>query len=131
MVQEELKLPASGIAELGEPFIDDRGRIIPLSDLPVNDVALIECNKGAIRANHFHKTDFHYSYVLSGRVEYFSRPVGSSEEPDYQVIEAGQLFFTPPMVEHAMRFPVDTIFVNMSHNLHAIVHRFSRPIPGK
>jgi hypothetical protein len=31
-------------------------------------------------------------------------------------IEQGAMFFTPPMVEHAMVFPEDTLFLTLSRN---------------
>jgi hypothetical protein len=54
--------------------------------------------------------------VLSGSIEYYHRPVGSTEEPDYVRVRAGQLFFTPPMVAHAMVFPEDTVFLTLGRN---------------
>jgi hypothetical protein len=32
------------------------------------------------------------------------------------VVEENQLFFTPPMVDHAMVFPEDTIFLTLGRN---------------
>ncbi len=84
--------------------MDQRGVIQSLLELPIRSVGIIKCVKGAVRANHYHKTDWHYCYLLSGSLEYFERPVGSSSIPEPVIIKAGQLFFTPPMVEHAMRF---------------------------
>jgi len=101
---------------LDSPFIDARGVIQPLLGLQVQDVALITSKKGAVRANHYHKTDWHYCYVLYGRLEYLHRPVGSKQPPEVQIISAGQLFYTPAMLEHAMRFLEDTQFIVMSGN---------------
>jgi hypothetical protein len=39
-------------------------------------------------------------FVLSGEIEYFHRPTGSNAVPDKMMIHAGELFFTPPMVDH-------------------------------
>ena len=77
---------------------------------------LITSNVGAVRANHYHKTDWHYCYVLSGEIEYFHRKTGSSEEPEMLSVKENQMVFTPPMVDHAMRFPVDTVFLTLSRN---------------
>jgi len=106
----------STVVELENPFVDARGIIQPLLGMPVHDVALITSKKGAVRANHYHKTDWHYCYVLRGSLEYLHRPVGSNQPPAVQVIAAGQLFFTPAMLEHAMRFLEDTQFIVMSGN---------------
>jgi hypothetical protein len=54
--------------------------------------------------------------VLSGSIEYYHRPQGSKANPERIIIEKGQQFFTPPMVEHAMVFPEDTTFLTLSYN---------------
>ena len=108
--------PPETVIALGEPVTDERGVIQPLVDLPIQSVAVITSKKGAIRGNHYHKTDWHYCYVITGSIEYFHRPSSSSKSPEKIVIRAGELFFTPPMVDHAMRFPEDTVFLTMSRN---------------
>jgi uncharacterized RmlC-like cupin family protein len=69
-----------------------------------------------VRANHYHQTDWHFCYVLSGEIEYYHRPHGSAKRPEKVVIEEGQMFFTPPLVDHAMVFPKDTIFLTWGRN---------------
>ena len=108
--------PDGHIVELEEPFEDDRGFIQMLVNTPIKNVTLIKSNKGAIRANHYHKTDWHYCYVVSGKIEYFHRPTGSEDEPERILVEAGEMVFTPPMVDHGMKFPVDTVFLTLSRN---------------
>jgi hypothetical protein len=70
-----------------------------------------------MRANHYHKTDWHYAYVVSGKILYFERPVGSKEIPEPRVFLAREMFFTPPMREHVMVFPMETIFITMARNV--------------
>lgn len=108
--------PKEPIVDLEKPFVDDRGAIIPLVDVTMRSAVLIDSKKGTLRANHYHKTDWHYCYVLSGAIDYFYRPTGSSEEPIEIRVETGQMFFTPPMVDHAMKFPVDTVFLTLGGN---------------
>ncbi len=79
--------------------------------------ALIKSVAGAVRANHYHKTDWHYSYVLTGTVWYYWRPANSREQPQRQDFPAGTMFFTPPMVEHAMVFPEETAFLTFAKNV--------------
>ena len=114
--QDSAPLPLDVVVPLEKPFADERGVIQPLVSQQVNDVALITSRKGRVRANHCHKTDWHYCYVLSGAIEYFHRPAGSTTPPEKVVVKAGDMFFTPPMVEHAMNFLEDTVFIAMSHN---------------
>jgi quercetin dioxygenase-like cupin family protein len=104
------------VVRLETPFVDRRGTIQGLLELPVRSVAIIESEPGAVRANHYHKTDWHYCYVVSGEIEYFERTLNSTEEPSRTVIKQGELFFTPPLVEHAMRFSVKTTFLTFSRN---------------
>lgn len=114
--EERELLPKEIIIKLENPFIDERGKIIPLVDLPMKSCVLITSKKGTIRANHYHKTDWHFCYVLSGTIEYYHRPVGSKEPPEKVIVKQDQLFFTPPMVEHAMVFKEDTVFLTLGRN---------------
>lgn len=114
--EERLTWPDGPLVTLEEPFVDVRGAIIPLVDLDMKSAVLIESKKGSLRANHWHKTDWHYCYVLSGCIEYHHRPHGSDEEPERVMVRKGQMVFTPPMVDHAMYFPEDTKFVTLSRN---------------
>lgn len=104
------------ITELEKPFIDARGNIQPLVDRLMKSAVLINSKKGSLRANHYHKSDWHYCYVLEGKIEYFYRKTGSVEKPSMIVVEKNKMVFTPPMVDHAMRFPVDTTFLTLSRN---------------
>ena len=104
------------IIEMEPAFADARGGIQPLVDEPMKSAVLISSKKGTVRANHFHKTDWHYCYVLSGKIDYYFRRVGSKEQAKRVMIKPGQLFFTPPMVDHAMVFAEDTTFLCLGRN---------------
>ena len=69
--------PKKPIVELDAPHVDDRGEIIPLVDAPMQSAVMITSKKGTVRANHYHKTDWHYCYVVSGRIAYYHRPTGT------------------------------------------------------
>lgn len=114
--EEHAGWPKTVIVPLEEPFADARGEIQPLVDLPMESAVLIGSKKGSVRANHFHKTDWHFCYVISGCIDYFHRPHGSGEEPEKVTVKTGQLFFTPPMVDHAMVFAEDTVFLTLGRN---------------
>jgi len=116
ITNENESLPKEVIIKLEEPFVDERGKIIPLVDFPMKSCVLITSKKGTIRANHYHKTDWHFCYVLDGSIEYYHRPVGSKELPEKILVKQGQLFFTPPMVEHTMVFKEDTTFLTLGGN---------------
>ena len=101
---------------LRPPFTDARGGIQPLVDIPMQSAVLIETLKGAIRANHYHKTDWHFCYVVKGCIDYRHRPTGSTGHPEQLLVPAGSMVFTPPMVDHLMKFPEDTVFLCLSRN---------------
>jgi len=104
------------IVPLEEPFIDDRGVIQGLLEITTRSLAIMTSVKGSIRANHWHATDWHYCYLISGELIYSERNVGSNEKPIRTTIKAGQLFFSPPNVEHAMYFTQDSQFLTISRN---------------
>ena len=85
---------------------------------------LITSKTGSVRANHYHKTDWHYCYVLYGEIIYYHRPHGSDKKPNKEVIKEGQMFFTPPMIEHAMVFTKKTKFITWEETLES--KRFMR-----
>ncbi len=113
---EELSLPRDVIVPLGRAFMDARGAIIPLVDLPMRSALIITSHASSVRGNHYHRTDWHFCYVISGVIEYFHRPAGSNMPPERVMVHAGQMFFTPALVEHAMRFPEETTFLTLGRN---------------
>ncbi len=115
--EEKLSWPAfDKVVKLDKAFTDARGTIQPLVDRLMKSAVLIESKKGSLRANHYHKTDWHYCYVVSGSIEYWHRPTGSTEEPTRMIVKAGEMMFTPPMVDHGMVFPEDCTFLTLSRN---------------
>ena len=98
------------------PHEDERGSIQPLYDLPTKSVVLISSIKGSVRANHYHLTDWHFCYIVSGQIDYYHRAHGSNVAPERVRILVGQLFFTPPLVDHAMVFTKDTTFFTFGRN---------------
>ena len=114
--EEKKRWPKDVIVSLADPFVDARGAIQPLVDEDMKSCVLISSKEGTVRANHYHKTDWHYCYVLEGRIEYYHRPTGSDAPPEKVMVKAGQMFFTPPMVDHSMVFPEDTVFITWGRN---------------
>ena len=108
--------PKETLVDLEQPFTDARGSIQPLVELMMRSAVLIDSNPGAVRANHYHKTDWHFCYVIKGAIDYYYRPFGDKGEPKRILVPEGKLVFTPPMVEHAMKFPERTQFLTLSRN---------------
>lgn len=105
------------IVPLDDCFNDFRGEIKNLLLTPITSVARITSKRGTVRANHYHLTDWHYSFVESGEIYYFERPIGTKAVPDPVKIRPGTMFFTPPNVEHAMLFAADTVFFTFAKNI--------------
>jgi quercetin dioxygenase-like cupin family protein len=117
--EERASWPKEVIVPLEPPWTDERGSIQPLVDVPMESCVLISSKRGTVRANHYHRTDWHYCYVLDGEIEYYHRPHGSTGTPEKVMIGAGQMFFTPPDVDHAMVFTKDTRFMTWGRNSRA------------
>ena len=83
----------------------------------MKSAVLINSVKGSIRANHYHKTDWHFCYILKGKMEYYFRNTGDTKDPKMIEAISGEMVFTPPMVDHAMKFTEDTSFLTLSKNL--------------
>ncbi len=87
----------------------------PIVNLNVEGhVQVIHCEKNARRSSHWHKTDSHYLYVVSGCMRYWARPVGSTDPPKEQAFFPGGMVFTGPNEEHWTEFPVETVLVSVS-----------------
>lgn len=98
-------------------FSDDRGVIQNILLMPVTSLAVIRSNAKTLRANHYHKTDWHYTYVISGKVLYFERNIGDTEIPDPVIYHSDTMFFTPPMKEHCMAFDEPTVIITAAKNV--------------
>jgi quercetin dioxygenase-like cupin family protein len=116
VLDDDSMWPTHGRVDLPAAHIDERGAIQPLVDFPMKNVSLISSKKATVRSNHYHVTDWHYMYVLSGSFDYYFRPAGSSERPERITVKAGEMVFTPPMEEHATIFLEDTQIVVASRN---------------
>src|SRR5881396_2792541 len=84
---KEGKFPEQVTVPLDDRFHDDRGLINNLILDGVTSVARINSKAGTVRANHYHKTDWHYTFIESGHVDYYWRPVGSNESPEHIIFE--------------------------------------------
>ena len=99
-------------------FVDDRGAITRILDAqrPIRSILSITSQKGSIRSNHYHKKDTHYSYLVSGKMEWSEKPVEGGEM-ESAILEPGDMVFTPAMTIHAVRFLEDSIFLTFATEL--------------
>jgi quercetin dioxygenase-like cupin family protein len=108
--------PYHPFIELFTAFSDERGTITNLVSVPVGNVSLIRSKRGAIRSNHYHKEDWHYLYVLSGRMLYFEREVGADHVPMARWVSKGGMIFTQANREHAVLFLEDSDVLSMARD---------------
>ena len=120
MKRDEVERPV--IIEQRPPFVDARGEIQNLIDAPFTSAAVVTSVAGAIRGGHYHKTDYHYTWLQRGGLIYAHRPVGEAAPPREWVIAPGQLFYTPPMYEHTMRFTADSVMFVFARNPREMAH---------
>ena len=96
LTNEEIKSwPSEPLINLAKPFVDGRGSIQPLVDLMMRSAVLIHSKEGSLRANHYHKTDWHYCYVIYGKIEYFYKDVDSDKKTELLIAEKESMIFTP------------------------------------
>lgn len=110
--------PGNIFVPLGEVFEDERGVIQNLlctSDLKT--VSLLTSKAGTERSNHYHRTDYHYLYVISGSMEYYEREVQSPFDTKFVLVKAGEMIFTPPMMVHKTVFREDTLLLSCAKNV--------------
>lgn len=95
-------------------FKDSRGDIYNIADGEIGDVAFITSEPGAIRANHYHKKDWHLSYLIDGKMIYYWRDVNNNKV-NRSVVNSGSLIYTPPMTVHKMEFLEKSSFIAISN----------------
>jgi quercetin dioxygenase-like cupin family protein len=105
---------ADPTVKMPAPFVDARGAIQTIVQAAITSVQVITSKAGTVRANHWHRADSHYMYIVSGVMKYYHRAVGSTEAPAEFILPPGSLVFTPSNVEHAAEFPEDCTFLNIT-----------------
>ena len=107
-------LPETTSVPLPPAFEDSRGVLQPLLFRPCGSVVVMNCTPGSVRAEHYHLTDWHYTFVISGSVDYYERDHGI-DAVRKQTFGPGEMFFTPPLADHAMHFTAESVVVVMSN----------------
>lgn len=98
-----------------DPAIRDvRGDIINVFEGQIGHVALISSKKGSVRANHYHKKDHQYIYLVSGAYESHSCDVENPSQKQVLKVRPGDIVYTPPLTAHAQKFTEDSVFLALS-----------------
>lgn len=97
-------------------FEDDRGDIADIFyKHPIDHVAIINSNKGALRGNHFHKKTIQHMYITKGSLRYYYLNV----DDDYNnvksiVVKEGEMVTTPPYEIHTLEILENNQFIVFS-----------------
>jgi len=113
---KEEKYLEKDLLDLPKGYEDARGIIQPLCDLNMKSASLIVSKANTWRANHYHKNDWHFIYVLKGSFEYYFKKTNSDEKIKKKIIKKGELLFTGPVVDHAMFYTEETEIIVLSKN---------------
>ena len=113
---KEEKYLEKDLLDLPKGYEDERGVIQPLCDLNMKSASLIVSKANTWRANHYHKNDWHFIYVLKGSFEYYFKKTNSDEKIKKKIIKKGELLFTGPVVDHAMFYTEETEIIVLSKN---------------
>ncbi|MBN1688464.1 MAG: WxcM-like domain-containing protein [Candidatus Omnitrophica bacterium] len=98
-----------------DPAVTDwRGEIYNIFEGHLGHVALITSKKGSVRANHYHKEDVQYMYLVSGAYESHSCDVRDPHKKQVLHVKAGDIVYTPPMIAHAQKFTKDSVFLALT-----------------
>ena len=102
------------LIKIPQIFSDGRGTIMNIADGSLGDVAFITSLAGSIRANHFHKQDWHLTFLITGGMNYEWQDANTEKQNKNTTVTEGQLIFTPPNTPHKMTFTQNSTFIAIS-----------------
>ncbi len=100
--------------KVGKTFKDKRGWLKKILDGNFSSCIEVYSKKGSIRANHYHKKDKHFIYVINGEILYFYKDRKKRAKTKFKIMKKNDLFFTPAMQEHMAYFTKNTHFLAFS-----------------
>ena len=116
MIKFEIVNNSTKLIDLDPPHVDQRGKIQSILNKSNTNVSLINSLKFSIRSNHYHLTDWHYMYTISGSYYYFYKSTNSNESLKRIKVNKGQQIYTGPMETHVTIFLEDTELLVISKN---------------
>ena len=102
------------VHKTGKVFRDERGYLLKILDKGFSSCIEIFSKKGSIRANHYHKKDEHFCYVLKGEILFVYRNRKKGSKLNYKIMKKGDLFFTTYNQDHLAYFLKTTHFLSYS-----------------
>ena len=100
--------------KIGRVYKDKRGFIKTILNYGFSACLEVTSKKGTIRANHYHKKDEHFCYILKGEILFFYRNRSKGSKLNYKVMKKGDLFFTTYNQDHLAYFLKNTHFLSYS-----------------
>ena len=112
---ESENYPLNPLVPLDPPFINEAGTIQNLLNCKIGAVAVIHSKSGSCRSNHWHLSNWHHLYIVSGKVKYYERDLDGNNViiAEYK---AGDMFFTPPNKVHKTEFLEDTVMMSFGRD---------------
>jgi quercetin dioxygenase-like cupin family protein len=84
---------------------DGRGTIADVFfNTQIHHVAVVKTKSHSLRGNHYHKHSTQHMLMTKGRMEYWYKPVGSSDPSQMVMVNIGDVVSTPPNEIHALRY---------------------------
>jgi len=111
---EEEKRSMETLKHIDPAVVDARGGITNIFEGRIEHIALITSKKGSVRANHYHKEDHQYIYLVSGAYESHCCGVRDPEKKQMLKVRPGDIVYTPPLTVHAQKFTEDSVFLALS-----------------
>lgn len=85
---------------LSPNFEDDRGIIMDIiSNTDFQHATIITSNKGALRADHYHKKTSQYTFILDGKYKYVTRD-RVTKNVETVILKKNDLVLSPPNEDH-------------------------------
>ena len=100
--------------KVGKTFNDKRGWLKKILDGNFSSCIEVYSKRGSVRANHYHKKDKHFIYIIYGEILYFYRDRVKGAKTRIRLMKKNDLFFTPAMQEHMAYFTQNTHFLAFS-----------------
>ncbi len=97
------------------PFCDLRGVIQNIWLGTSGSITYIESNEGAVRANHKHSSDFHATFIISGKIQYLEFSDEGKTVILDKIFSEKEMFFTRPGVYHRMVFLENTRMITVNN----------------
>ena len=101
-------------SKVGRTFKDKRGWLKKILDGNFSSCIEVYSKEGSVRANHYHKQDKHFIYIIYGEILYFYRDRVRGAKTRIRLMKKNDLFFTPAMQEHMAYFTQNTHFLAFS-----------------